>query len=145
MGAYDSMWDNWQHRWMIGVGIEIPLQRGARHAKLDRARAEEAKATAELASISDRLDEGREQAQREVDEATKVIDLYEQQLLPTTRKRVDAALAGFATGQNPFSTVVMAEHELRDVELAVERTRAEPDRRLATLDRLEGRIPGGVR
>src|SRR5262245_32049234 len=49
MGSYDSMWDTWQHRWMIGIGIEIPLQRGKRSADLERARAEQAKAAAELA------------------------------------------------------------------------------------------------
>jgi cobalt-zinc-cadmium efflux system outer membrane protein len=145
MGSYDSVWDIWQHRWMIGVGIEIPLQRGKRGADLERARAEQAKAVADLASVTDMLDEGRERARREVDESSKTLELYQNQLLPTTRERVDAALAGFTSGQNPFSTVVMAEHELRDVELAIERTRADLDRQLAALDRLEGRIPGGAR
>lgn len=145
MGSYDSMWDIWQHRWMIGVGIEIPLQRGKRRADLERARAEQTKAVADLASVTDMLDEGRERAQREVEESTKALELYEKQLVPTTRERVDAALAGFTSGQNPFSTVVMAEHELRDVELAIERTRADLDRQLAALDRLEGRVPGGAR
>jgi outer membrane protein TolC len=145
MASYDSMWDTWQHRWMIGVGIEIPLQRGKRHADLERARAEQVKATAELASVTDMLDEARVRARSEVDESTKALALYEQQLLPTTRERLDAALAGFTGGQTPFSSVVMAEHELRDVELAIERMRAELDRRIAALDRLEGRIPGGAR
>ena len=145
MGSYDSMWDIWQHRWMIGVGIEIPLQRGKRRADLERARAEQAKAVADLASVTDMLDEDRERARREVEESSKALELYENQLVPTARERVDAALAGFTSGQNPFSTVVMAEHELRDVELAIERTRADLDRQLAALDRLEGRIPGGVR
>jgi outer membrane protein TolC len=145
MGSYDSMWDTWQHRWMIGVGIEVPLQRGKRRADLEHARAEQAKATAELASVSDMLDEGRERARREVEESSQAIELYENQLIPTSRQRIDAALAGFTVGQNPFSTVVMAEHELRDVELAIERTRADLDRRLAALDRLEGHIPGGAR
>jgi cobalt-zinc-cadmium efflux system outer membrane protein len=145
MGSYDSMWDIWQHRFMIGVGIEIPLQRGKRHAELERARAEQAKAAAELASVTDMLDEGRERARREIDESNEALELSEQQLLPTARQRVDAALAGFTAGQNPFSTVVMAEHELRDVELAIERMRADLDRQLAALDRLEGRIPGGAR
>jgi outer membrane protein TolC len=145
MGSYDSMWDSWQHRWMIGIGIDIPLQRGKRRADLERARAEQAKAVADLASVTDMLDEGRERMRREADESTRALELYEQQLLPTTRERLDAALAGFTSGQNPFSTVVMAEHELRDVELAIERTRAELDRQLAALDRFEGRIPGGAR
>ncbi|HEX8110341.1 MAG TPA: TolC family protein [Kofleriaceae bacterium] len=145
MGSYDSMWDTWQHRWMIGVGIDIPLQRGKRRADLERARAEQARAEADLASVTDMLDERRERVRREVDESTRALELYEQQLLPTTRERVDAALAGFTSGQNPFSTVVMAEHELRDVELAIERARADLDRQLAALDRLEGRIPGSGR
>lgn len=145
MGSYDSMWNTWQHRWMIGIGIEIPLQRGKRRADLERARAEKAKAAAELSSVTSTLEEGRERARREVDEATKSLDLYEKQLLPTARERIDAALAGFTAGQNPFSTVVMAEHALRDVELAIERTRADLDHQLATLSRLEGRIPGGTR
>lgn len=145
MGSYDSMWDAWQHRWMIGVGVEIPLQRGKREADVERARAEQARATAELASVTDLLDEGRERTRHEVDESRRLLELYEQQLLPTARQRVDAAVAGFTAGQNPFSMAVMAEHELRDVELATERTRAELDRRLAALDRLEGRIPGGGR
>jgi outer membrane protein TolC len=145
MASYDSTWDLWQHRWMIGIAIDIPLQRGKRRADLERARAEHAKAVADVASVTDMLDEGRERARREIDESTRALELYEQRLLPTTRERVDAALAGFTSGQNPFSTVVMAEHQLRDVELAIERSRAELDRQLAALDRLEGRIPGGVR
>jgi outer membrane protein TolC len=145
MASYDSMWDTWQHRWMIGIGIEIPLQRGKRRADLEHARAEQEKAAADLATVTDMLDEGRERARREADESTKALALYEHQLLPTARERVDAALAGFTSGQNPFSTVVMAEHALRDVELAIERTRADLDRQLAALDRLEGRIPGGAR
>lgn len=145
MGSYDSMWDLWQHRWMVGIGIEIPLQRARRSAEVDRARAEQAKASAELSAVTDRLDEGRARAAREVDESRQVLALYEDQLLPVARQRVDAALAGFTAGQSPFSTAVMAEHELRDAELATERARADLDRRLAALDRFEGRIPGGAR
>jgi outer membrane protein TolC len=144
MASYDSMWDIWQHRWMIGVAIEIPLQRGKRGADRERARAEQAKAFAELASVTTMLEEGRARARREIEESTSALDLYDKRLLPTARARVDAALAGFIAGQNPFSTIVMAEHELRDVELAIERTRADLDRQLATLARLEGRIPGGT-
>ncbi|MGH2901909.1 MAG: TolC family protein, partial [Solirubrobacteraceae bacterium] len=44
MASYDSMWNTWQHRWMVGVGIEIPLQRGKRRADLEHAHAEQAKA-----------------------------------------------------------------------------------------------------
>jgi cobalt-zinc-cadmium efflux system outer membrane protein len=145
MASYDSMWDIWQHRWMIGVGLEIPLQRGRRRASAEVARAEEAKATAELASVTDMLAEDRDRTRREVDEATRALGLYEDQLLPTERARVEAAIAGFTAGQNPLSTVVMAEHSLRNVELQIEQTRADLDRRIAAFDRAQGRVPGGAR
>jgi cobalt-zinc-cadmium efflux system outer membrane protein len=141
MGSYDSMWDVWQHRWMIGVALEIPLQGGRRRASLAQARAEQAKAMAALASVTDMLAEDRDRTRHEVDDATKALELYEQQLLPTARARVEAALAGFTIGQNAFSIVVMAEHSLRGVELQIEQTRVDLVRRIAAMDRAEGRIP----
>jgi outer membrane protein TolC len=145
MATYDAFWDAWQQRVMVGVGINIPLQRDSRRAALAMARAQEARAAAELTSAIDRVDEERDRARQELDEATKARDLYEHQLLPVARRRVDAALAGFTTGQNPFTTVVMAEHALRGAELQLEQARADLDRRAAAVDRAEGRIPGGGR
>lgn len=143
MASYDSMWSDWQHRYMVGIGISIPLQRSGRHASVERLRAEQDKATAELTSLADMLDEDRDRALREVAEMKAALDLDETRSLPTVRARVDAALAGFTTDQNPFSMVMMAEHALRDVELRIEQTRGDLDRRIATLDRLSGRIAGG--
>jgi len=145
MGSYSSMWDTWQHRWMIGVAVEIPLARGRRDAEVENARAEHARAVAELASLDAALAESRARADSDIAEANQALALYEQQLVPTLRQRVDAALAGFTAGQSPFSTVVTAERELGDAELAVLRTRAALDRGLAELDRLDGQVPGGAR
>ena len=145
MATYDGFWDSWQQRVMVGIGINIPLQRDGRHAALAMAHAQEAKATAELTSAVDMLDEDRDRARQELDEATKARDLYEKQLVPVAKQRVDAALAGFTAGQNPFATVVMAEHALRGAELQLEQARADLDRRAAAVDRAEGRIPGGAR
>ena len=144
MATYDGFWDPWQQRLTVGIGVEIPLQRDKRHAAVEIARAETAKARAELASVGDMLGEDRDRARREVDEATQALELYEHQLLPATRARVDAALAGYTAGQNPFTTVVMAEHAYRGAELHVEQSRADLDRKIAALDRAEGRIAGGA-
>jgi cobalt-zinc-cadmium efflux system outer membrane protein len=143
MASYDSMWSDWQHQLMIGVGIEIPLQRDGRRGVVERARAEQAKAAAELVSTTDTLAEDRERGRGEIDEATATIALYETRAIPNARTRVDAALAGFTSGQNSFSSVVMAEHALRDAELDVERARADLDRKRAAYARASGRIAGG--
>jgi outer membrane protein TolC len=145
MTGYDSMFGDWQHRFTVGLAIEIPLERDGRRGSVERARAALAGAAAELVAVTDTLAEDRARGRRDVDEATAALALYEQRAVPNARARVDAALAGFTTGQAAFSTVMMAEHALREVELAVERARADLDRRIATLDRLNGRIAGGGR
>ncbi|MEO7736150.1 MAG: TolC family protein [Kofleriaceae bacterium] len=145
MASYDAFWDAWQQRVMVGVGINLPIQRDGRRAALAMARAREASATAALSSAVDMVDEDRDRARQELDEAMQARDLYEHQLLPVARARVDAALAGFTAGQSSFTTVVMAERALRGAELQLEQARADLDRRAAARDRAEGRIPGGTR
>ena len=143
MASYDSMFADWQHRFTVGVAIEVPLSRAGRRGSVERARAALGRATAELAQTTDALAEDRDRARREVDEATAALELYERRAVPNARARVDASLAGFTTGQTPFATVMMAERALREVELALERARGDLDRRIATLDRMLGRIAGG--
>jgi outer membrane protein TolC len=145
MGSYDSMWGDWQHRVMVGIAIELPVSRGGRRGAVERARAALAGAAAELGLIADTLAEGRAGARRDVDEATAALALYERRAVPNARARVDAALAGFTAGQASLAMVMTAERALREIELATERARADLDRRIATLDRLAGRIAGGGR
>ncbi|HET7502341.1 MAG TPA: TolC family protein [Kofleriaceae bacterium] len=145
MAGYDSMFDDWRHQYTLGVAIEIPLSRAGRHGAVDKARAGLAGATAELEAVTSTLAEDRSHAQREVDEARTALALFEQRAVPNAKARVDAALAGFTSGQVPFPTVMMAERALREAELSVERARADLDRKTATLDRLNGRIAGGAR
>lgn len=145
MGSYDSMWSDWQHRVMVGIGIELPLSRDGRRGSVERARAALAGATAALAGATAALAEDRDRAGREVDEATAALALYERRAVPNARARAGAALAGFSAGQAPLATVMMAERALRETELATERARAELDRRIAARDRLAGRIAGGAR
>ena len=143
MGSYDSMWDMPEHRWMVGIGLNIPLQRGKRAAEVEaaEARVEQARATADGVADEIRVDVTR--AHRELAEAIHVVHLYDERLLPAARAQVDAALAGFTTGTNDFPAVIGAERGLRDIELAAFRARAEAWRRQAALDRAVGRLPGG--
>lgn len=144
MTSYDTMWDMAEHRWMIGAAVEIPLQRGKRRAAVAVARAEQARAEAELSGARDQLAIDVETTRRGVEEAVKALDLYQRRLLPTTRQRVDAALAGYASGANDFQSAIEAEHALREAELKVETARADVHRRVAALNRALGR-EGDVR
>ncbi len=145
MASYDAMFDDLQHRFTVGIAIELPLSRAGRRGSVERARAALAGAAAELTAVTDTLAEDRDRARRDVDEATAALELYVRRAVPNARARVDAALAGFTAGQTAFSAVVVAERALRELELAVERARGDLDRRVAAYDRLAGQIAGGAR
>ncbi len=143
MGSYDSMWAMTAHRWMLGLGIEIPLQRGKRDADLEAARARVARATAERAEVDDTVRVEVFRARRDVVEENALVAGYDQRLLPTSRAQVEAALQGFVIGRNDFTSVMTAERNARELELDAFRARAELAKRRAALDRATGRLPGG--
>lgn len=145
MGSYDSMWAMPEHRWMVGVQVEVPLARGRRAAAREEAAAE----TEEARLMRDRMvDEVRVEVRTAIDrltEARAALALFETRLLPSARAQVDAARAGFVADQNDFQSVIVAERSLRHVSLDIARARADVQRRIAELDRATGKIPGGAK
>jgi len=142
---YDGMAPMPQHRWMLGLAIDIPLQRGKRSAEVASARARVAQARAEIERTGDDIRVEVTVARRELVEALAAVELYDTRLVPAARAQVDAALAGFMTAQNDFTAVILAERALRDIELAAFRARALAWHGRAALDRAIGRIDGGTR
>jgi outer membrane protein TolC len=136
------MWDMPEHRWMVGVGFNLPIWSGARGASAD----EEAAMRAQFESDARRLEaSARTQvfvSLKQLEESRHVLRLFEERLLPIARAQIEAARAGFTTSRNPFMAVVEAERNLRTVELDYQMARAECDRRHAELERALGRIPG---
>lgn len=145
MGSYDSMWDMPEHRWMVGVRVDVPLARGRRAAARDEANAE----TDEARFMRERMaDDIRVEVRTAIDrviEARAALALIETRMLPSARAQVDAARAGFVANQNEFQSVIAAERSLRHVSLDIERARADVQRRQAELDRATGRLPGGAK
>lgn len=144
MASYDSMWDMPEHRWMVGVSIEVPLQRAKRAAEGNAARDRVAQARAVVDQQVDAIRVEVARAHQELVESIHAARLYDERLLPAVRAQLDAALAGFTTGANDFPAVIQAERELREIQLAALRARADASRRQAALDRIVGKLPGGA-
>jgi cobalt-zinc-cadmium efflux system outer membrane protein len=140
--AYDSMWEMPQHRWMIGLGLNLPLVTGRRASAIDEARAVRAQLENDLARSSDAARTQVFVAIEGVSESEHVIALFETRLLPNAREQIDAARAGFVVSRDPLSAVIEAERNLRNVELEAQRARVEYARRWAELERALGRMPG---
>ena len=140
--SYNSMWDMPEHRWMVGLGLNLPIQLGRRTGAIEEANASRARFESEAARMIDKARSEVVVALKRLDEAHHVLALFEARLIPVARDQVDAARAGFITSRNDFVAVISAERNLRSVELEHQKARADFDRRRAELDHALGRMPG---
>jgi outer membrane protein TolC len=140
--SYNSMWEMPEHRWMVGVGLNLPIWTGRRAGAADEARAMRAQFLSDAARMTDAARTQAFIARKRLAESSHVLELFETRLLPVARQEIDAVRAGFITSRDPFSAVIEAERNLRRVELDYETKRAEYVQRRAELDRALGRVPG---
>jgi outer membrane protein TolC len=142
MTSYNSMWDAPEQRWMVGVGLNLPIQLGRRAGAVEEARSARARFESDAAAAKDKARTEVVVALKRLAEAQHVLRLYDERLIPIARMEIDAARAGFITSRNDFVAVVAAEKNLRSVELEYQVALAGLDQRRAELDRALGRIPG---
>jgi hypothetical protein len=109
---------------------------------VDEANAMGAQYEADAARMSDMARTQVVVALKQLDEASHVLHIFEERLLPIARQQVDAARAAFISSQAPFVAAIDAEKNLRGVELDEQVAQADYDRRRGELDRALGRIPG---
>lgn len=140
--SYNSMWDMPAHRWMIGLGFNLPIQTGRRAGAADEAQAMRTQYEQEATRLRDAARTQVFVVLKQLEESRHVLRLFETRLLPIAKRRIEAARAGFTTSQNPFMAVIDAERSLRGLELEYQKARAEHVGRRAELDRAIGRIPG---
>jgi len=140
--SYNSMWDMPEHRWMVGLSFNLPVQTAHRRGAADEADAMRAEYEADAARMGDMARTQVAVAFKRLEEASHVLHIFEEQLLPIARQQVDAARAAFIASQVPFGAAIDAEKNLRGVELDNQMARADYDRRRGELDRALGRMPG---
>jgi len=141
MAEYNSMWPMAEHQTMIGVGINLPIERAKRRAAVLEAEAKLARAKSEQDSIADRVRSEVVIAFSKAQEAEQVLRLYRDRLVPAARDQNASARAGFVANRNDFQAVMNAEDNLQSVELESEIALTDLYRSLADLDRAVGRLP----
>ena len=142
--GYNSLWDEADKRPIIGISINVPLNRSKRKAEVDRANWEVRRSESRLANQRAQLLGELGRARAEVVESIESVKLYENSLLPLADEFLDAALADYQSGAGDFLSVIAAEkHRLTAAE-ELERNRADYIRRSAELDRWAGRTISGL-
>ncbi len=141
MASYSSMWMDPAHRFMVGVGVELPVQQAARSGQVAEARAMVRRLEHQQERLRHELAAEVGVVYAELDEATRRAGLLSGRVLPAARARLEAVRSGYVTGRSSFEAVVEAERSLRDAELKQYLAQAELFKRRAALDRLMGVTP----
>lgn len=136
--GYNSMWDDSDMQWTVGVGINIPLGHAKRHAAVSGARAEAMESRWRLQDLSLEIVKEVEQAYARVQEAYHLLGLHEDQLLPLARANLEVALTAYQARTGSLESLLRAERSLFETELNFEAARADYYRNMAALERAVG-------
>lgn len=145
MTEYTNMWPHEDHRWMVGVSVDVPLAVGARQGAVDAARAERAAAESRLARVLDDAAAEQRRAWLDADAARREWELLSARLLPVAEQRMAATRIAFEAERADFQDLIEAERALLQAELAVHAALADHHRALAALAAARGELPGAPR
>lgn len=140
MAAYDAFWQPEERdlRPMVGLRLNVPIQKTRRQGAVAEAAARIAQRRAELSSRSDQINFQVQEAYEQVLESEKAVRLYEDTVLPAARENVKAAQAAYPVGRIPFLSLIEAQRNavmLRDRFYEIQ---ADYGRRRAVLERVTG-------
>ena len=136
--GYNGMWESVDQRPMVGISINVPLDRDKRRADLDQARAEARRARFALSARRAELLADLAMARAETIQARESVALYRDRLVPLATQYLDAALADYRSGAGAFLNVITAEQRKLETDLELARALSDYARSRAELERWTG-------
>jgi outer membrane protein TolC len=138
VGRYDAFWQEHPLRTMVGVNLNLPLNKRKRWAAVAEARANVARRQSELDARVNEIAFEVEQAYRQVEESRQTVEVFRERIIPTARHSIDAARASYLAGRLDFLRLIEAQRQLLSQQDRYYEAVAAYFERLAELDRLVG-------
>jgi outer membrane protein TolC len=137
-GRYDAFWQETPLRPMVGMNLNLPIQRERRRAAVCEAMFRANQRRAEFEQQIDAIRNDVQAAWARLVESRQIVALYRQTLLPAAEQNVASARSGYVAARVDFLRLIEAQRQL--ITLREKSYEAETDyhRRLAELERLVG-------
>ncbi len=136
--GYNSLWDNEDKRFNIGVGINIPLNQSKRRAAEQEAKSNSQKAYWRKIDVEARISEELAIAYAQTEESLHVLHLYRQQLSALADANLAAAKSDYQAGKGDFLTLISSEKNRFQTQLQTAQALANVHRSLAKLEQAVG-------
>jgi cobalt-zinc-cadmium efflux system outer membrane protein len=137
-GTYNSMWPQFEHQFMVGVSLNIPIQMGSRRAGVEQANAALARAQTDHVGKTDDVRVEVREARVRLQDAIAQVALYRDRILPAAHRQIAAAETGYMSGRDSFSEMIASERRLRSFERQHDEALANTWRRRAAYIRAAG-------
>jgi len=138
--GYNSLWDNEDKRFNLGVGINIPLDQSKRRAAEQEAKANSQQANWQQMDLQAQIKQELTIAYALAEESLHVLHLYRQQLSPLADEQVAAAKADYQSGKGDFLSLINSKKDRLQTKLETEQALANVHRRFAELEQAVGTI-----
>ena len=138
--GYNSLWDNEDKRFNIGVGINIPLDQSKRRAAEQQAKANSQQANWQKIDLQAKIKQELAITYAYTEESLHVLRLYKQQLLPLANENLSATKADYRNGKANFLSVINSKNKRLQTQLETEQALTDVHRRFAELERTVGSI-----
>ncbi len=141
LARYDSFWTDIEQRGIIGLNMNLPVNRDKRAAAVNEAIFRLSRLHAEYAQMADSIREDIETNAARVEQSHGVARLYEERVLPAAEISLNDARAAYIAGSLDFQRLLLARRQLADEQLGYQRALADYHRNLAQLARAVGNVP----
>lgn len=138
--GYNSLWENEDKRFTVGVGVNLPLWQAKRNAAEKEAQAKVKQARWRKTELEAKINEELQIAYVRVEESLHVLKLYREQLTPLADADLNAARADYQAGKSDFLTLISSEKNRMQTQLQTEQALADTYRRFAELEYAVGSI-----
>jgi outer membrane protein TolC len=109
---------NGDDQWSIGFGINLPVWRDKQRAQVRERLADVLRQQDELAATTNDIEFEIREAVAEVEAQQRLVELFDDEIIPQARQTVDATAAAYRAGNADFLDYVDAWRRLLDFELA---------------------------
>lgn len=138
--GYNSLWDNEDKRFNIGIGINIPLDQSKRRASEQQARANSQQAHWQKIDLEAKIKQQLTIAYAHVEESLHVLQLYRKKLSLLADESLAAAKADYEAGKSDFLSLINSKKKRNQTQLQAEQALVDLHHRLAELEQAVGSV-----
>ncbi|MCA9600377.1 MAG: TolC family protein, partial [Myxococcales bacterium] len=124
---------------IVGAGIRIPLWQGSYSDSIAAARADARAQRADQRALEDRASAELTTSLSNVEDAVRRVALYRGTLVPQAESAYDSVLGAYTVGRGTVAQALLAQRDLLELRIELDRARADYERAWARLEEITGR------